>query len=72
LKALVTAKDFENLPYDRVKQANAVKKPPLYKSDPKYSRSQQLFFCNTDGDTGFELLENGKKTGKCCRCGKKF
>jgi len=64
--------DYTKLPYDKVKQAIAAQKPPLYSTDPKYSRSQELFFCNKDGDTAFELLDKGKKTGRCCRCGEKF
>jgi len=64
--------DYSKLHYDKVKQAKAALNPPLYSTDPKYSRSQELFFCNNDGDTAFELLENGKKTGKCCRCGQDF
>jgi len=65
----INGKEFH---YDKVKQANARQKPPLYSTDSKYSRSQKLFFCHNDGDTAFELLENGKETGKCCRCGENF
>ncbi len=65
-------KDFSKLPYDKKKQLEAVKKPVFYKTDVKYSRSQELFFCNKCGDTSFELLEWSKPTNKCCRCGNKF
>jgi len=65
-------KDFSKLPYDKKKQAEIRKVGPFYVSNPKYTRSQELFFCNKCGDTSFELLDYGKHTGKCCRCGVKY
>jgi len=65
-------KDYSKLPYDKKKQAIARGKPPHYTIKDSYSRSQEIFFCDKCGDTSFELLDDGKKTGKCCRCGVKF
>lgn len=62
----------EKIQYDKKKQAVARKSPPFYTTNSIYSRSQQIFFCNNCGDTSFELLDNGKQTGKCCRCGGKY
>jgi len=47
-------------------------KEAFYIRDPKYSRGQVVRDCKKCGDTSFELLENKKKTGKCCRCGEKY
>jgi len=59
--------------YDKAKQAKAREHPPFYTTNlSKYARSQEIFGCNKCGDTSFELLENGKPTGRCCRCGEKF
>lgn len=45
---------------------------PFYTTDSKYSRSQTVQVCKKCKDTSFELLENKKETGKCCRCGEKY
>jgi len=65
-------KDYKKLPYDKKKQALARKNPPQWTIKDTYSKSQELFFCNKCGDTSFELLDNDKQTGKCCRCGLKY
>jgi len=64
--------DYTKLPYDKKKQAIARRNPPYYTKSDNYSRSQELFFCNKCGDTSFEMLDNNKKTGKCCRCGERY
>jgi len=63
---------MKKFPYDKKKQAIARKSPPFYTTNPLYSRSQEIFFCSNCGDTSFELLNDGKQTGKCCRCGVKY
>jgi len=45
---------------------------PIYLEDVKYSRGQVNKYCKKCKDGAFELLENKKQTGKCCRCGNKF
>jgi len=45
---------------------------PVWKTDPKYSRSQNVQACKKCGDTAFELLLDKIPQGKCCRCGEKF
>jgi len=45
---------------------------PFYTKDLKYSRGQLNSYCKKCHDGSFELLENKKHTGKCCRCGDKF
>jgi len=45
---------------------------PFYKRHHKYQRSQIVKDCKNCEDTSFELLENGKLTDKCCRCGEKY
>ena len=44
----------------------------FYKRDIKYSRGQVNMYCKNCKDGAFELLENKKQTGRCCRCGDKF
>lgn len=44
----------------------------FYTKDKKYTKTQQVTKCKTCKDTSFELLENKKATGKCCRCGKEY
>jgi len=45
---------------------------PFYKRHSKYQRSQTVRVCSECKDTSFEMLENGKLTNKCCRCGEKY
>jgi len=45
---------------------------PFYLKNKKYQRSQKVRICHNCKDTSFEMLENGKLSGKCCRCGDKF
>lgn len=45
---------------------------PFHLTNKKYSRSQVLRKCKKCNDTSFELLENKKLTGRCCRCGEKY
>jgi len=45
---------------------------PLWKTDTKYSRSQNVQYCKKCKDTAFELLLDKKPQGNCCRCGEKF
>jgi len=59
------------LPYDKVLQAK-INGKTYYTLNIKYSRGTNVTFCKRCGDTSFELLEAGKKTGKCCRCGEKY
>ena len=47
-------------------------KPPIYLSDKKYWKNQKITECKKCKDTSFELLENMKPTGRCCRCGVKY
>jgi len=47
-------------------------KLPLWLTDKKYSKNQVVTDCKNCKDTSFELLENKKETGKCCRCGLKY
>jgi len=42
---------------------------PKWRSDPKYTHTNQIAFCKKCRDTSYELKENGVDTGKCCRCG---
>lgn len=44
----------------------------FWKSKEVYSRGQIIKYCKKCKDTSFELLENKKPTGRCCRCGSKF
>lgn len=57
--------------YDKLLQSKIVGKL-FYTSNPMFSRSQVVRNCNKCGDTSFEMLDKGKLTGKCCRCGEKF
>lgn len=57
--------------YDKILQAKIVGHT-FYSTNPKYARSQVVIFCKKCGDTSFEMLDTGKLTGKCCRCGGKF
>jgi len=58
-------------PYDKVLQAK-INSKTYYSLNIKYSRSQVVRFCSKCGDTSFEMLEAGKLSGKCCRCGAKY
>jgi len=44
----------------------------FYTKDKKYSRGQRIVICKKCGDTAFELLEDKKSTGRCCRCGEEI
>ncbi len=44
----------------------------FWRTDVKYSHTGDVTFCKNCGDTAFELLDNKKPTGKCCRCGESF
>jgi len=57
--------------YDKILQAKIVGKL-FYTTNPKFSRSPVVRFCKKCGDTSFEMLDGGKLTNKCCRCGEKF
>jgi len=58
--------------FNVVKAAAARKNPPFYTTSEKFGRSQKVSFCNTCGDTSFGLLNLGKETNQCCRCGKEY
>lgn len=47
-------------------------KLPFYLTDEKYWKSNKITECKKCKDTSFELIENKKNTGKCCRCGLKY
>jgi len=55
------------LSLDDYKKAN--KKAPFHLSSDRYGRGQKILNCKKCKDTAFELLDQGKETGKCCRCG---
>jgi len=46
--------------------------PALWKTNPKYSHTNQIQYCKKCRDTSYELKENGVDTGKCCRCGELY
>jgi len=45
---------------------------PFYLSDKKYWKNNLITKCTKCKDTSFELLEKGKPTDKCCRCGEQY
>jgi len=58
-------------PFDKVLQ-HKINGKTYYTLNIKYSRGTVVTFCDRCGDTSFELLERGKRTAKCCRCGEKY
>ena len=46
--------------------------PAFHTTHKKYSRGQLIRRCEKCKDTSYELLENKKITGRCCRCGAKY